>query len=285
MNKIKIHTAVAIIAALSLAGCKGESPEHRAALALQQSADSAYNVGDYKLSIALIDSLNKTYPLEVDIRKATGMSRAKAYEALASTELPRLEQQISALSDSIEQMRAGFHKLQPSKALPGYYVWGEAAETQFNAGPTVQARVNEGMDAVDTPWTLAVNAGRNIGLNTLAVTLSDGTQFRMRVITADGQTGTITPESAAPLAEALVGNKTLTVKATEAIGDKGKAPIRLSPAQTHSIAVAFEYAAAMTRIRALIVDREEYDRMLTIARDQAANAAPDPASAQSDETK
>lgn len=282
MSKTKIHTAVVIVAALSLAGCKGESPEHCAALALQQSADSAYNVGDYKLSIALIDSLNKTYPLEVEIRKATGMSRAKAYEALASTELPRLEQQISALSDSIEQMRAGFHKLQPSKALPGYYVWGEAAETRFNAGPTVQARVNEGMDAVDTPWTLAVNAGRDIGLNTLSVKLSDGTQLSMRVISADGQTGTITPESAAPLAEALVGNKTLTVKTTEAIGDKGKSPIRLTPAQTRSISVAFEYAAAMTRIRTLIVDREEYDRMLTIARDQAANAAPAPASAQSD---
>lgn len=281
MSKTKIHTAIAIIAVLSVAGCKGESPEHRAALALQQSADSAYNVGDYKLSIALIDSLNKTYPLEVEIRKATGMSRAKAYEALASTELPRLEQQISALSDSIEQMRAGFHKLQPSKALPGYYVWGEAAETQFNAGPTVQARVNEGMDAVDTPWTLAVNAGRDIGLNTLSVTLSDGTQFSMRVITADGQTGTITPESAAPLAEALVGNKTLTVKTTEAIGDKGKAPIRLTPTQTRSISVAFEYAAAMTRIRTLIVDREEYDRMLTIARDQAANAVPAPSQSQS----
>ena len=55
MNKTKIHTAVAIIAALSLSGCKGESPEHRAALALQQSAASAYNVGDYKLAIARID--------------------------------------------------------------------------------------------------------------------------------------------------------------------------------------------------------------------------------------
>lgn len=268
---------VGAVAAISLTGCKGESAEHRAALAMQNAADSAYNAGDYRLAITLIDSLNKSYPLEIDIRRTTDLNRTKAYEALATTEIPRLETQMAALRDSISQMQSGFRSVQPTKALPAYFVVAEAAKTEFNAGPTVQARVNDGQDAVDTPWTLAVNAGRDIGIKGLRLTLSDGAEYIMPVISADGQTGTITPENATAVGSALAANPTLTVKAAEAAGDKGKTQIKLTDAQTRAIGTAFVYSDARTRLRQMLIDRERYERMLTIARDQAANAVPAPA--------
>lgn len=273
----KLIYTVGTIAAIALTGCKGESPEHRAALAMQNAADSAYNAGDYRLAITLIDSLNKAYPLEVDIRRTTDLNRAKAYEALATTEIPRLESQMAALRDSISQMQTGFRSVQPTKALPPYFVVAEAAKTEFNAGPTVQARVNDGQDAVDTPWTLAVNAGHDIGIKGLRLTLSDGAEYTMQVISADGQTGTITPENAAAVGSALAANPTLTVKVAEAVGNKGKTQIRLTDAQAQAIGTAFAYADARTRLRQMLIDRERYERMLTIARDQAANAVPAPA--------
>ena len=279
------HTSALLAAGvmLALGGCKGESPEHKAAAALDAQVDSLIAAGQYRQAVVIIDSLNRTYPKEIEIRKGTNLKRSKAFEGLATTQIPVLEARIDSLRQAIDAMEPDFKIMKPSAALPGYGVYKTAAGTDFMAAPTVQARVNTDIhDAADTHWTLSVNAGRNIGLQSVSVSLSNGGTYDMKVVSADGQTGTVSPEAATPLAEAITDGATATVTA---MGSNGKAVFKLSSAQLTAIAQSCRFAGDKAALRAALIDRERVDRMLQIARDQSANAATAPDAAGADAAK
>lgn len=262
--------------AVAAISCKGESPEHKAAVALDTQADSAISAGDFRTAIILLDSLNKTYPREIEIRKTTAEKRARAFEGLAMSQIPVLDARIDSLRKAEADIQPLFITIRPSESLPPYAVFKSAEKPDFASSPCLQGRVNiDPNDAADTPWSIAVNAGRNIGLSSVSVTTRDGHTFTMPVMSADGQVGTISPENADETGQYLFssgeGDPALNVTAS---GSRGKATFRLTPAQSKGIGEAWHYANVRTVLRATLIDRERADRMLIIARDQKANSAP-----------
>lgn len=274
MNK-NIHRIIAapsIALVLTLAGC-GESAQQKAAKALDASIDSAYDAGNYSLTLLLIDSLNKTYPRQIDIRKASDYKRAKAMEGSALQLIPKLDTTMDSLRNVISEMEDLFIVEQPSRNLPGYAVY--KGTESLMAHPTLQARANiDAQDISDTPWTLATNAGKNIGLNSVTLVRA-GETFTMKALSADGTTGTINPEDATPLASALFNNPPETDAIVTFNGTKGKTTAKLTPSQLSRIALTWHYADLRQQLHKVTVLREKMSRQLQLSRDRAANTLPE----------
>lgn len=267
----KILLPAIALTSMILGSCAGSDPVHEAAVALDESIDSAMTANNYALAIELIDSLNKTYNLEIDLRKASDTKRAKAYEGLSVTEIPRLDSLISVTKYEISVAEGEFVSKQPSASLPTYLVLKSAAKSDFAAAAGVQGRVNTGDDARDTPWTLAVNAGRDIGLERVDITCSDGAKYTLSTPVSDGQMASISPESAETLAQHLYDNPSVQATSIVFTGSKGNTKATLSEAQSASIAQAWNLAKLNSRLYSALVERERVERQLQIARDQLAN--------------
>lgn len=275
MNHISFTTAGVIVAACACLTACGESAEHKAADALLTQADSCIASGDYSRGIELIDSLNRAYPKEIELRKASDTKRAQAFEGMALSQIPRLDAAIDSLNAVISALYPDFKQEQSSSALNPYALYKTIAGQSLMASATLQPRVNlTADDAADTPWSIAVNAASNIGLNSATVVTKSGRTFTLSVFSSDGQVGTVTPEAADPLGQYLFENPGDSAEKATLSGTKGKAQAKLAAGTSQAIAESWNYATAKARLRASLVNRERVERQLQIARDQAANAAP-----------
>lgn len=255
-----------------MASCSGSNPEHEAAVALRGEIDSLMNAKNFDEALARIDTLNKKYPLEIDLRKDMVGLQAKAREGKALLDIPRLDGEIARLQQETEALKSQFTLVQPSKALPGYLVATGEAKTDLASKAGLQARVNTGQDAADTPWTIAANAGRNIGLTGITVTTGNGASFTLRVPAGAEDMASVSPESADELGRYLNDNPDDKATSVTFSGSKGKAEVKLTPAQSSAIAMAWKLASLQTELRSSLIDREKQERILQIARDQASNA-------------
>lgn len=253
--------------------CSSETPEHKAAVALDAAIDSAMQASDPQKALELIDTLNARYPKEIDLRKASNLKKAKALEAVAMTKIPELDAIIESAKATQDSLRVLFIEERPSSALAPYLLYKAVSGTKFAAAAGIQPRVNMGQDALDVPWTLAANAGRNIGLNQVTVQCSDSQQFVMNATSADGQIASIVPEVANPLGQHLAGKPAVTITNITFTGNKGKNTTRGTETLTAAIRASWQLATTRQQLRSALVNRERYERHLQLSRDAAANAA------------
>ena len=268
---IALLTAAAVLATASC----GSDKEHKAAAALSAKADSLMKAGNFEAAIELYDSLNHAYPKEIDLRKASDAKRARAIEGLAQSQAPLLDRAIDSLNSVIAGLYPDFNREQSSSALNAYAVHKSLAGQKTTGTAALQPRINvEGNDVSDTPWSIAVFAPGNIGLNKLAVTTASGQNFTLDVFSNDGQVGSIVASVAEPLGKYLSQHPDDPAKAFVLSGSKGKAEGKLSSAFSTATAESYNYAVAKNGLRSALINREKLERRLNIARRQAANGAP-----------
>lgn len=261
----------ALACAGALTACSADDSAHRAALAVDAQIDSLINAGNYTEALALVDTLNQKYPLEIELRKASDAKRAKALEGSAVTMIPKLDMQIAMARQQIDSLQQFFVAVKPNASLPAYMVPKNEMQRQLAAAPGVQVRVNMGQDAEDTPWTLAVNAGRNVGVDKVRAEMADGAAFDMRAVSADGSMATVSPEQAAAFAQACatqeVGRMVLS-------GSKGTVTVKTPANFGQSVWRAYSISGEQRTLREALAQREKTDRALTMARNRIAETAP-----------
>ncbi len=276
IHKILLYILLSSIistSALIFTGCGKDDSEKRAAEALDAKIDSAITAKNYEEAIALIDSLNKAYPLQIEVRRGTIAKRAQAMESWAQLRIPELDGKIAEGKEQIAALEQNFKFVQPSSSLAGYYIYKTSTYNDvsgFAAKTSVQARVNSGSDAEDTPWTLAVNAGKDINLNKLVFNLADGSQYAIDITVSDGTMASVAPERVNDLGKYL-SEHPQSATAT-ASGSKGSVKINVSTGDCEAIAASWKLAAAKDSLRQSLIERERLERQLQIARDQKANA-------------
>lgn len=270
MKKSLILPTLAAMLTLTACGSgdKGMTA-HDSALSLQTRIDSLIAAGNFTDALADIDTFPKLFPLETEIRRQLLETRAQATEGVATQRLPQLQGEIAQLQMQADSLQALFTSVQPVSSLPPYLVW--TAGQKGLSAPGIQPRVNTGDDAVDTPWTIAVDAGRNIALHTMAVSTSAG-DFAVQLPAGDGAMASAQPEVCAPMAKALAEGATLN--SITLVGSKGKVSLKATPALAASIAGAYSLANTRTQLREKLIEAEKTERLLQLARDQKANAAP-----------
>lgn len=263
-------------AALTLmCACSSETPEQKAARELDAAIDSVMQARDFEKALSLIDTLNVRYPKEIDLRKASNLKKAKALEGISVTKIPQLDSIIVVSKVQIDSLRTLFREERPSKTLPGYLLHKDIAKIQFADRAGIQPRANMGQDALDVPWTLAVNAGRNIGLNNVNVLCTGSQSFSMSVTSEDGQMASISPESANHLGRFLNDHPSEGIQTISLQGDKGSVTVKGTAEMSRAISASWLLATTRQRLRAALVNRERYERLLQLSRDAAANAIPE----------
>ena len=266
MNVFKfLGVSLVSVLAVGCGGGSGSLSQADSAANLQKQIQADLGAGRYQEALAGIDSFQRAFPLQVEIRRELLKTRAQAVEGLALQRLPQLTAEIARLSMVADSLQGFMVSVRPSQALLPYLVYKEAKSL---SSPGIQARVNTGDDAEYIPWTLAVDAGRNIGVSGVSVKVSDGAVFDIPVKSADGQMGTASPEAASALGAALQSGQQAVSASVN--GSKGKVSVKVSPAVSRGILLAYEFASARTQLRQNRVDAEKTDRLLQLSRDQAA---------------
>lgn len=269
---------ISIISAAVLSTSCGSGDAEKAH---RDSAECLYNevltemsAQHYDRAIVLMDSFSVTYPLQLDLRKALLPKRSEAVEGLTVQNIPVLDRKIAELQMSIDEQQKQFVSVKSSAKLPPYLVY-KGCDGIVDGKCRLQARVNTGDDAEYSPWVLAVGTGRNIGLNRLQISTKQGAAYTIDVPVAAMAQASVSMERVAPLAQQLSVADDEIVSVT-ASGTEGSVNIKVSAADSRGIGAAWKLCATRDSLRSVLIDREKAERVLQVARDNAAAHSAEP---------
>lgn len=251
----------------------GPSADTKAAMALSAQADSAMQKKDYALAVALLDSLNKAYPLEVDIRRTTGARRIKAVEGMTLREIPQVESRIAMLKRDLSSLEGDFVEKKPTAALPGYLVYDRIKDIDLARSGGVQPRVNMGWDAVDMPWVLAYFVPRGFAPARIVFEFDDDAPLSVDLPEESAGTGVVNPMRLDGLLERLESGAVVSAVVFEGNGKTER--IKCNGVLSEAVLQSSRLAGLQKDLRASLYRREHLETLLQTARDKAANAVAD----------
>lgn len=266
-----------LLAALILGAttsCTSEA-ERRAARAeaLRLEAETLAASGDCEQSLALLDSLDRAYREQTDVRRRAMATRATAIERRSLQLIGPADSLLAASQLRVDSLGALFVHIDGPRGLEGHYVARELRTNDVTASTGIEPRV----DAEGYLSIAAVVKGRRIGLNSLSITTPAGTQ---RVEPVDGarsiesegtELTSFRQEEVAHLLEALAAAEGSPVS-MHLDGTRGSVELKLSPAMRTALLRTWQYAMACQRLRSARIERERLERTLQTARDHRANA-------------
>lgn len=220
---------------------------------------------DYPAAIAALDTLDKKYRDCLDVRREGTTVRLTALSDLSRDSLASAEQQLRAVSETVDRLAPEFKKIDV-EGTDGYYVAADIYTGREMNATGIQARV----DDQGYCFLVANVAGRRIGLNAISC---DGatTPFTESVEIEGSEIMSVTQEAAAPVLEAIAAcsDKSATVTL---LGTKGKVPVKLDSRQIGALRATWEYARALQQQRRLNIALERLTRQLQRLDDQLANS-------------
>jgi len=272
--RIKI---ILITSALVLTSCGPSETEkkHAAAEELAAQIETFLNEKNYVGAIALIDSLNSAYPDEVELRKTTLLSRARAMEGMVLDSIPVYDAIMARVTLEKDSLDTFFVNV----SVPGlddYRVDRSVVDASFTSHTAAQPRLGD----EQIPWTLAVNiTGKTLhifGLRLAAdgktvseVTADNATE--RRIIGSGGEMFSFGPEDAWQISDALAGVSANAKLVLVVMGEKGDVDIAVNDRLRSAIERTARRAQLIREDHDARLSRELLERKLIIARDQIAN--------------
>ncbi|MDE6271213.1 MAG: hypothetical protein K2M12_10240 [Muribaculaceae bacterium] len=264
----------ALIAAVALTGCKSESARRaERAEALRLEAETLASSGDYEQSIALLDSLDRTYHEQTDARRRALANRATAIEGLTLKKIAPADSLMALSQLRADSLATLFTWVEGPMGLEGHYVANELKGHDVTDATGIEPRVDpDGYLSI-----AAVVKGRSIGMNSLSLTTAAGNTRSAkadpsRVLNSEGSELTsFRQEDVSDLMQALVAAGDGPV-ALHIDGDKGSVEVKLTPALRDALVRSWQLAQARQQLRSAQIERERLERTLQTARNHKANA-------------
>lgn len=267
-----VVTAVLLIAGSVITACSDGDKDK--AQALYNEATAAVEDGKYSKAIELLDSIDKAYPSQVDLRR-TGMHlKAKAIEGYTVAELQTTDSLLAVATSDSEAMKEVVTFV--SNPVEGYYV----ASTQKD----VAVEANEGLHSRISPdGVFYVISSAKAGTLSTGVELSaHGVRAASAQIQPDGERNdrsrgseiiTFTQMECDTLGHFALDHvgEPLTLTFT---GEKNRS-ITLPAAQAKALADMYAAANIFRRLRLLQLKKNKLEQQLTIARSQQARTYSD----------
>lgn len=266
-----IIAMAAVAAGIASTSCSGESETAKAARLLYEQAQSLNIQGNPVGAIALLDSIQRAYPAEVEWQRA-------AMKLRPTLIINSTEQQMLAIDDSIVAMEQRYNSLLPAmkrvsdpRLVEPYYVAAAIYDPSFMDGTGVQPRVS---DIGQFYFVSSVNPG---GLKHTGFTLEcDGESVAVGPVPYDGELNyringseviTYSPDqsSLAGRFASLHRDRAMNLILT---GEKRRV-IKLNARQVNAIADCYDMSTAIVDARQLSFEKERLSRQLDIARSQA----------------
>ena len=279
--KIKLYTAC-LIAGLAIAGSgcssKSENPDARNLLA---KAENDFNSGNYASSIALLDSLQKTFPAETALQREAMAMRPKVIEAEATKALAAVDSTYNADIETLKSLKTQLKWIKTPGMIEGYWIAPEVYRSDFMNTTGIEARVSE---IGECYIVSSVNPAGNLKHQSIGLKTSAG-NARTQNVAYDGESnyriGGAEVITFSPAQSDTIGMVARNaVEANQAAGAsvifygvKGEKSVKISPAVLKGIGKAYAYSAATIRARDLQVERERLNRTIEIARRQQQSTA------------
>lgn len=271
-----------MIAGLAIAGSgcssKSEYPDARNLLA---KAENDFNSGNYASSIALLDSLQKTFPAETALQREAMAMRPKVIEAEATKALAAVDSTYNADIETLKSLKTQLKWIKTPGMIEGYWIAPEVYRSDFMNTTGIEARVSE---IGEFYIVSSVNPAGNLKHQSIGLKTSAG-NARTQNVAYDGESnyriGGAEVITFSPAQSDTIGMVARNaVEANQAAGAsvifygvKGEKSVKISPAVLKGIGKAYAYSAATIRARDLQVERERLNRTIEIARRQQQSTA------------
>lgn len=271
-----------MIAGLAIAGSgcssKSENPDARNLLA---KAENDFNSGNYASSIALLDSLQKTFPAETALQREAMAMRPKVIEAEATKALTAVDSTYNADIETLKSLKTQLKWIKTPGMIEGYWIAPEVYRSDFMNTTGIEARVSE---IGEFYIVSSVNPAGNLKHQSIGLKTSAG-NARTQNVAYDGESnyriGGAEVITFSPAQSDTIGMVARNaVEANQAAGAsvifygvKGEKSVKISPAVLKGIGKAYAYSAATIRARDLQVERERLNRTIEIARRQQQSTA------------
>ncbi|MCM1138872.1 MAG: hypothetical protein NC311_07195 [Muribaculaceae bacterium] len=253
---------------LLLASCgSGETDK---AKALLEEAHTAYKAGDYSLSLELTDSLKKTFPREIEVRREAMHLTAVATEGKLLRELETADSisaVLGAMGDSLQQ----YVKF-VNNPIEGYYIAKGADPMSFTGKTGLQARMTPNGDF----YLMSSLKGKSVKSTSITVTAT-GKEATTATVDYDGERN---DRSMGAEVITFMGAECDTVGkfVSENVGSpmvlkfNGQSSYSqpLTTAQAEEIAQLYEYATTIRKFKLATLEKERLTKSLDLARSQAA---------------
>lgn len=279
--KIKLYTAC-LIAGLAIvgSGCssKSENPDARNLLTM---AENDFGSGNYASSIALLDSLQKTFPAETALQREAMAMRPKVIEAEATKALAAVDSTYNADIETLKSLKTQMKWIKTPRMIEGYWIAPELYRPDFMNTTGIEARVSE---IGEFYIVSSVNPAGNLKHQSIGLKTSAG-NARTQNVAYDGESNyriggaeviTFSPaqsDTIGVIARNAVAANQVAGASVIFYGVRGEKSVKISPAVLKGVGKAYAYSAATIRARDLQVERERLNRTIEIARRQQQSTA------------
>ena len=155
----KMKKSILFLSLLALAACK--SADQKAAESLLQQAKQLMAQKDYPTAISLLDSLNATYPKQIDERYEATVLKASAMRQYTEYQTMVADSIIAMLTPQMEAYEGKFEHVPGKDGMAGYFVAKGAYVPVFTSTTGIEARVS---DADYSFYMAASSYDKHIGI-------------------------------------------------------------------------------------------------------------------------
>lgn len=269
---------LAAACAVALVSCDSQATRDReAAQALVEQARQNIDSGNYENAIALIDSIDRAYPSQVECRRSAIPMRATAMKGYSEQRLMQTDSLVTVLQASIGEFTDVMHHVKGDGDLDGYYVVNTAYNPEFASSPGMQVRVSD----LDYSFYIVASSGeKRIGVTQIVLSSPEGAKASAAIPDDSPRAGDIDAfgsdiasfrsEEVAELA-AWAADNTSAINRLVIKGSLGEVETKLSSAQVSAIATAWRFADIASRLQQALRLKEKLEKQLVLARDQELN--------------
>jgi len=265
----------AMAASLMATACSGDS---KAAEALREQAAAAIAQNDPAGAIVLLDSLDRAYPAETDIRRSAMPLRPKAIELQTLRDLEVNDSLTAQNTIVMEQMKEYVKFRQGAGGVDGYYVASVAENLTPSAAEGLYARMSP-----EGAFYIISTARKGTRSTSVTVSASGCGAASTPSVSCDGErndrslameTITFLPAESDTVGNFVManGDKELTLTFH---GEGADRSIALSRVQSFALAQLYAASQVYSRARLLALQKNKLEQQLMLARSQQARLMPD----------
>lgn len=275
MTTKALSIKIALIAAGTAAAVMStscSSSDEKNALALLESAQAANDCGNSTLSLELLDSLDRTYPSEIETRRKALHLRTKANEGKLVRELEEVEMKGAMLqlkSDSLQKFVA-----KVDNPLEPYFVAKEMAGKSIVGSTGLEARM------MPDGTLYLISSLKGTGVRHVSVTVTaDGKEASTATIACDGERNDRSlgyevihymPGESSAVVDFIASHRESPVS-VRFNGEGGKhSETKLDDRSRRSIATLADVASTTRELRHNLLEQQKLNRQIELARNQAA---------------
>lgn len=265
----------AIAGGMILTSCSGDK---NAAESLHNQAIAAIEASDPAGALLLLDSLDHTYPAEVDIRRAAMPLRPKAIELQTLRDLEETDSLLAQTQVVIESMDNLVKFKKGPEGLDGYFVAASMPDGVPSQAEGIYPRMSP-----EGAFYIISSARKGTLSIALEVSAPGCGSVRTPDVPNDGERNdrtlgaeliTFFPAESDSIGNFAFVNSDKEITLTF-VGERGKRSTKLKPEQVSAMAQLYAASQVYTRARMLALRKNKLEQQLMLARSQQARTTPD----------